>query len=987
MDIVEHPEAFPVLARALKVCNTRSSGMTEFSGTDRFQLVRRLGAGGMGIVYEAFDRERGEHVALKTLSRVDPAGIYDLKKEFRSLADVRHPNVVSLYDIVNEAEHWFFTMELVYGTTFSDYVAAAALGRDGAPSTPRRHGSDDGRQPAKGDDAALLASQTRADARTSASLLFEEAKLRSALGQLVLGVSAIHAAGKLHRDLKPSNVLITGEGRVVVLDFGLVQDDSRSSETADTSLDDNLVVGTPGYMAPEQAAGKRATPATDWYAVGTMLYRALSGRLPFTGSLTDVLLRKQTEDAPLLSGLVHGVPKDLERLTMDLLRRRPEARLGEVDLRQRLELDRAPPRASVRPESAPFLGRDAELASLESALALSRRGLPQVVFLEGPSGLGKSALVQHFLRGVRQTPSAVVLSGRCYPREALPYKAFDAIIDALSRFLGRLPEASAAELLPRNRRALTSLFPVLERVPIIDAWDSLARLPSAPVERRERAFAALKELLGRVSDQGPLVLTIDNLEWGDKDSAELLMRLCSAPDPPAMLVIGTHRPEPERTNAFFERLGAPNVPLGEAARQDRSIGPLAPQSAFELCKATLNCEDALCWRIAEETAGDPLLISLLCEHIRERLAADDRAPRPQLEALVDIQLGTASHEARQLLELVAVAGAPLTVDAAAAALGLGSEQARACISELRGSILLQLVHHRGREALSIRHERIALVLASRLSEADTAASHARLAAALAARDEATPETLADHYQKAGALDDARRYATLAARDAERSLAFERAAQLYERALGLTLESGLRTQLLEQLADARLHSGQPGSAAQALLDAAMESPPERAVELRRRASALRLTDEQLDALFVGSGSAEGLFDGITREEAQAFLARGQIIEASRGACVSRRSDGPAPVLVVLAGGLSVEQVGGKVNIGPGEILGTLSFLQNTARLADVNASEDGTRVLSITRASLDELSQRQPQLALQLTVNLARILCGKLVNVHARAFGS
>jgi serine/threonine protein kinase/CRP-like cAMP-binding protein len=956
--------------------------MTEFSGTDRFQLIRRLGAGGMGIVYEVFDRERGEHVALKTLSRVDPAGIYDLKKEFRSLADVRHPNVVSLYDIVNEAGQWFFTMELVYGTPFSEYVALGPSGRERRPTPHQRD------RPAENvEDGALLVSQTRADARVTAAVLFDEAKLRSALGQLILGVSAIHAAGKLHRDLKPSNVLITEEGRVVVLDFGLVQDDNRSSDTADTSLDDNLIVGTPAYMAPEQAAGKRATPATDWYAVGTMLYRALSGQLPFSGSLTEVLLRKQSEDPPALAALVRGLPKDLERLAMNLLRQRPEARADEPELRRCLALDRAPVRATSRPETTPFIGRDGELTWLESALALSRRGLPQIVFLQGPSGLGKSALVQHFLRGVRQMPSAVVLSGRCYPREALPYKAFDAIIDALSRFLSRLPETSAAELLPRNRRALTSLFPVLDRVPIIDAWDSLARLPTSPVERRERAFAALKELLGRVSDQGPLVLTIDNLEWGDTDSAELLLRLCSAPDPPAMLVIGTHRPEPEHQSAFFERLGATGTQLGEATRQDHSVGPLAPNSAFELCKATLDCDDSLCWRIAEETAGDPLLISLLCEHIRERLAADDRAARPHLEGLVDIQMGRLSDDARRLLTTVVVAGAPLTMEAAGAALGLGSERARACINELRGSLLLQLVYHRGREALSVRHERIARVLGARLSPLEIRATHARLAEALAARDEASLETLADHYDKAGATDDARRYATRAAHEAERSLAFDRAAQSYERALALTPDSPARSQLLEQLAETRLHLGQPGRAATALLEAALASPPELAAELRRRASALRLTDEQLDALFVGSGSAEGLFDGITRETAQAFLAKGQLIEAARGTLVSRRSDGPASVLVVLAGGLSVEQVGGKVSIGPGEILGTLAFLQNTARLADVHASEDGTRVLSITRASLDELSKTQPELALQLTVNLARILCGKLVNVHARAFGS
>jgi hypothetical protein len=381
------------------------------------------------------------------------------------------------------------------------------------------------------------------------------------------------------------------------------------------------------------------------------------------------------------------------------------------------------------------------------------------------------------------------------------------------------------------------------------------------------------------------------------------------------------------------------------------------------------------------------LISLLCEHIRDRPASDDRAPHRELEALVELQMSRLSPEARRMLEIVVVAGAPLTPEAAGAALGLGSEHTRSCVAELRGSILLQLVHHRGREALSVRHERIARALSSRLSESEVRASHARLAEALATRDEATPEMLADHHQKAGALDEARRYATLAAREAESSLAFDRAAQLYERALELTPDSPLRCQLLEQLAETRLHLGQPGSAATALLEAAMASTPERAAELRRRAAALRLTDQQLDALFVGTGNAEGLFDGITRETAQAFLAKGQIIEAARGALVSRRNDGPASVLVVLAGGLSVEQVGGRVNIGSGEILGTLSFLQNAERLADVHAAEDGTRVLSITRASLDELSQSQPQLALQLTVNLARILCGKLVNVHARAFRS
>jgi eukaryotic-like serine/threonine-protein kinase len=944
--------------------------MAEFSGTERYQLVRRLGAGGMGIVYEVYDRERGEHVALKTLSRVDPAGIYDLKKEFRSLADVRHPNVVSLHDIVNEAGQWFFTMELVYGSPFSEYVAKTAA--SSVPSLSRAEA-----------DGTLLVSQTRADSRSGRP--FDERRLRAALSQLVLGVSAIHAAGKLHRDLKPSNVLITREGRVVVLDFGLVQDDNKSSDSADTSLDDNLVVGTPAYMAPEQAAGKRATAATDWYAVGTMLYGALAGQLPFSGSLTQVLLQKQTDDPPPLSGLVADLPADLEQLAMDLLRRRAEQRADESQLRTRLSLDAVLPRARLRAETELLLGRQPELDWLSQTLALSRRGLPQVVFLEGASGVGKTTLVGHFLRGVRQDSSALVLSGRCYPREALPYKAFDAIIDALSRFLSRLPEAAAAELLPRNRRALVSLFPVLDRVPIIDAWDSLARLPSAPAERRERAFSALKELLGRISDQGPLVLHIDNLEWGDADSAELLLRLCSAPDPPAMLVIGTHRPALDVESAFFKRLGLPSSGLGEASRQHRQVGPLTPQNAFELCQETLHCDAALAWRIADETAGDPLLISLVCEHLRAHPESSAAQARAHLDALIDLQLERLGSDARRVLDFISVAGAPVVLETAGTAAGLSSERTRASLTELRSSHLVMLVHHRGREAVSVRHERIAQALLARLSASTIQSHHGHWAETLAATGDASPETLADHFFKAGAKRQARRYTTQAAHRAERGLAFDRAAHLYERALELTSDADLRSQLLEQLAETHLHLGHPGSAAAALLEAAQLSSTERAADLRRRSAALRLTDEQLDGLFSG-GNSQGLFDGITREAVQAFLAKGQIVEAESGVCVSRRSDGPASVLVVLAGGLSVEQAGGRVAIGPGEILGTLSFLQNAPRLGDVHAAMDGTRVLSITRASLDELSHLQPQLALQLTVNLARILCGKLVNVHARAFG-
>lgn len=139
----------------------------DFAGTDRFTVIRRLGAGGMGVVYEVHDQARHEVVALKTLRRTTPAGIYRLKQEFRSLAGMSHPNVVCLYELFVEDSRCFFTMELVRGLNFVDY---ARQGSEGRLSIPR---------------------------------------LTASLQQLIIGVSALHRFGRLHRDIKPSNVLVT----------------------------------------------------------------------------------------------------------------------------------------------------------------------------------------------------------------------------------------------------------------------------------------------------------------------------------------------------------------------------------------------------------------------------------------------------------------------------------------------------------------------------------------------------------------------------------------------------------------------------------------------------------------------------------------------------------------------------------------------------------------------------------------------------------
>src|ERR1043166_4278330 len=159
----------------------------EFRGSERFVIQRRLGEGAFGAVYEARDVRKDCVVALKTLLRFTPDSLYRFKHEFRSLADITHPNLVQLYELVSDADEWFFTMELVRGVTFLDHVR-------GPQSTADTH-------PYLSDDHPTVRRRV-----AQPPLPAHLDRLEAALPQLVQGVAALHRAGSIHRDLKPSNV-------------------------------------------------------------------------------------------------------------------------------------------------------------------------------------------------------------------------------------------------------------------------------------------------------------------------------------------------------------------------------------------------------------------------------------------------------------------------------------------------------------------------------------------------------------------------------------------------------------------------------------------------------------------------------------------------------------------------------------------------------------------------------------------------------------
>ena len=754
----------------------------EFPGTARFRVLARLGAGGMGVVYRVRDLEMGRDVALKTLQRVDPSELYHLKNEFRALADVVHPNLVSLYELFSEGDRWFFTMELVEGVDFRSWAWREEPGEADAPLPGARR------------------------------RVCDLDRLRPALAQLASGVNAIHVSGRLHRDIKPSNVLVDAAGRVVLLDFGLAVERRRID--SDQSIAEGPV-GTPAYMSPEQTLGGSVGPESDWYAVGALLYEVLTGGPPFVGSLLEIIEAKRKRD-PARPGELAAVPEDLDGLCMDLLRRAPVERPRGEEVLARLGAAASAGGGRNAPRAA-FVGRRAELDALGSALERARAGTARTVHVHGHSGIGKTALVEHFLEGVRRDPRVTVLAGRCYERETVPYKALDSLVDSLARHL-RHVDGSAGALLPRDVRSLVRLFPVLRRARAV----ARAPVPSTPEtpdphEQKQRAAASLKELLGRIADRGPLVLWIDDLQWGDVDSAALLAELVRPPDAPAALLVLTYRTDDGARSPCVAAM------RGQGEFSEIRLLPLEEADARELVSALLPGADPLrAARVAREAAGVPLFVT--------ELVAQGHTATASFEEMLLSRAARLDTGARRLLEVVSVAGGPVEAGCALRAAGAGD--AFGALAALRAG---RLVRSSG-DDLETYHDRIRETVVSHLDAGRVREVHAALAAALEASDRADPEALAMHFHAAGDAARAAEYATRAARAAARALAFDRSARLYLLALGLVSpDAPGRREIRVELAESLVNAGRGLEAGEAFLAAAEGAEPAHALDLRRRAA--------------------------------------------------------------------------------------------------------------------------------------------------------
>ncbi|MBI5479227.1 MAG: AAA family ATPase [Deltaproteobacteria bacterium] len=820
-------------------------GAADFPGTKRFEVIRRLGAGGMGVVYEALDRERNCRVALKTVRDLGGEDLLRLKNEFRALQDLQHPNLVSLGELLEEGGRWFFTMELVEGVNFIEHVRPGA--GPAAGSVPK---TDSNVSPSAETWRASPA-QKLWDAAATAKATFDENRLRAALAQLARALAVAHAAGKIHRDIKPSNILVTREDRVVLLDFGLVTGVAPSDQS--TAMHP---VGTADYMAPEQAASKRVGPEADWYSVGVVLYQALTGRLPFAGAPLEVMLKKHQANPEPPSAVCPSVPPDLSSLCMDLLHFDPRTRPTTAEVLVRLGAEGEPDRVSSGAsftQTPPFVGRQPELQALHEAFDASRKGTAVAVLVEGESGVGKSTLVHRFTQGL-EGRGAVVLAGRCYECEAVPYKAVDGVVDALSRYMARLPAEDATALLPRTAGLVGDVFPVMRRVKAVATAPRLhAESRIDPQELRSRLFAAMREIFGRLADRHSLVVVIDDLQWADADSLAMVGEVLRPPEAPALLAIATMRTGTARALPDMLRFlpgDARRIDLGRLPRAE------AQELAATLLKRVTTASSATAEAIATEAEGHPLFIDELVRHVASLEGTGPLALR--LDEALRTRIAGLPAQARHVLELVAIAGSPLPQDVVARAASIEPSELARSIGLLRVGNLVQTTGARGGDTVAPYHDRVREAVAAHLAEDTRRGHHADLAAALEATAQPDPEVLAVHWQGTGDSARAAAYAEQAAAAAAAAFAFDRAARLYRTTLDLRPPDHPSTrELLVKLADALANAGRGAEAADTYHRAAHGASSAEALDLQRFAAVQLMNcghvDEGLAAMGVLSAA--------------------------------------------------------------------------------------------------------------------------------------
>jgi serine/threonine protein kinase/tetratricopeptide (TPR) repeat protein len=712
---------------------------------NRYQILEKIGQGGMGAVFRALDRLNAEAIALKRVhtpiaqlefaSRgVDSdthTALLALALEFRTLAGLRHRHIVSVIDYGFDEQHQpFFTMELINGAkSLTAFATGLAM-----PQKMR-----------------LLISTLQA-------------------------LAYLHRRSIIHRDLKPSNVLVTADGRVKVMDFGLARHQTEANIQRG-------LAGTAAYIAPELILENPASFASDLYAVGVMAYELFVGWHPFDkGDTRAMLFRVLTETADTSS-----LEPRLGQVIGQLLAKTPEQRYAGADavitaLCEATDHPIPQEDAALREsflQAAQFVGREHELNTLRGALKrvtqLENGGQGSAWLIGGESGVGKSRLLEE-LSTRALIDAALVLRGQAVEGGGLPYQLWREPLRklVLSTVLSDLEAGILKEVIPDID---TLLGREIANVPELEGQAS-----------QQRLILTFVDVIKRLTQ--PLVLLLEDLQW-TSESLEVLKLLIRAVTEHRWLIIGSYRTD-EAPDLPDKLLGMESMKLGRM--DENAIGELSAAMLGERGR-----QSQIINLLKRETEGNAFFMVEVVRALAEEagaLASVGQMTLPQsvfaggVQQVVRRRLGRVPQWGQRALKLAAIAGRLVDIKLLQSALDAQPStkednfELDIWLTSCANAAVLEVLDNQWRFA----HDKLREMLLADLTEGERSALHRDIAQAIESvypNNHTYAESLADHWYAAGDTEKTLGWTLIAAEHHVQITAdYIRAQQLTERGLAM-----------------------------------------------------------------------------------------------------------------------------------------------------------------------------------------------------------
>ncbi|MFC1852288.1 tetratricopeptide repeat protein [candidate division CSSED10-310 bacterium] len=611
--------------------------LPEFIGS--YRILKTLGLGGMGVVYQARHEETDDNVALKTVRLAHEGLLQSLRREIRGLARIRHPGIVRIVDEgVHEGLPWY-AMELLEGATLRHHFTAASP----RPTTARKNQGTSACATAsieeeptpniRWTDSSLRDTAPRGSSdpapecgprnersdvgvhlfrpRINIDPIENLSRILTLVYRLCIPLAFLHGEGVVHRDLKPDNVFVKSDGNPVLVDFGLM------AQFGGVISRESLVVerggiGTVSYMAPEQIRGGFVDARADIYALGCILFELLVGHPPFIAPIPTQILRAHLHAAPVSpSKLRPGLPEELDDLVLKLLTKDPRTRPGYADtVASELVHLGADPGQEVRgPKARPYLyrsgfvGRVKQLDLLGEHLDQLGQGKGGLILLGGESGVGKTRLAVEFGQ-VADDLGVQVLTGECLEQRLRPLLIFRKIFQFLSDLCREKGPDETDRLLGPRIKLFMLYEPCFMDLPQVDTYPDISDLPANSA--RLRLFSYLIETLEALGEDKPLLLIFDDLQWADDLSSGFLNFVLQAGHLTRLpiLILGTFRSE-EVTPDIQNMMNNPETKCIDLNRLDEQ----AINSIVADMLALSSTPEVFCRYMSRHSEGNPFFIA------------------------------------------------------------------------------------------------------------------------------------------------------------------------------------------------------------------------------------------------------------------------------------------------------------------------------------------------------------------------------------------